>query len=127
MSEAEVVLDIKKYLSGREMEHPPTVLWWERLQSGSIHNGNQHIYLSRKGTADFLCLFVGKKKQVVALFIEAKSPDVEAKPRKGAQEDFMKKYNQRHIDMHYMIAQSREDVYKAIKELQYDMLQEIEL
>ena len=40
--------------------------------------------------------------------------------RKGAQEDFMNKYHQRHIDMNYMIAQSQDDVRNKINKLCID-------
>jgi hypothetical protein len=126
MTESDVKKEVRRYLISREGGSPPVVVWFDRLNSGQIHNGNQHIYLCQDGTADFLCLFIGKKKQLCALFIETKSTDEKQEPRKGAQTEFRNKYHQRHVDMYYMIAQSKKDVSDAINRLAYDFVAEIE-
>ena len=125
-TEAEVVKSIRSYLQARECEHPPVILWWERLASGAIHEGGIHVRLSRNGTSDFICVFVGQHKQIVVLFVECKAPSATPNPRKGAQADFAKKYHLRHVDMQYVIVQSVDDLKIKLNKLSYNFIEELQ-
>jgi hypothetical protein len=128
MTESEVLKEIKDYLSRREMEHPPTVLWFERLASGKVKTEwGSYLQLSRSGTPDIVCIFINADKRISVLFVEVKSSDIKAVPRVGKQLDFMKKYQSIHTDVHYMIAQSWQQVSAVINSLSHHPVEDIDL
>lgn len=101
------------------------ILWYERLQSGQIHNGDQHVYMCRPGTPDFICVLVNKRGVLTVLFIEAKREGVFL-ARKGVQQQWHDKYYNLHTDMIYIIAQSVDDMMETILHVGIDRVEAIE-
>ena len=83
--EKEVKSEIYKRL--RSLESSGIVLWFERLNAGEVHNGNQHIYMCRPGTPDFVCVFVNRSGRLTVLFIEAKREGIHT-TRPGVQREW---------------------------------------
>lgn len=91
----------------------PEVIWFERLNSGSVNINGRFIKMCRAGTPDFIALIRNKNNIASILFIEAKRPG--AKIKKDSPQDIFRKEivlgasNIRHITAH-----SEDDVYDAI-------------
>lgn len=98
------------------LERMNHILWFERLQSCQIHNGNQHIYMCRPGTSDFICVLTNKKGSLSVIFIEAKREGV-YKERVGAQAEFRKSYDGIHEDIIYCVVQSVDDLMSVIDKI----------
>ena len=125
--EKDVVRELNKYLDSKELEKPISVIWFCRLQCGKVQTKyGSWIQLAKKGTPDFIIVIIGKDKRLQILFVEVKSEDVRATPRKGAQTDWVVKYASRHSDINYMIAQSVDEVKAFIKSLAFDAVNSIE-
>lgn len=101
------------------------VVWFERLQSGQIHNGETHVYQCRKGTFDFFTIFKNSKGTLSAAFIEVKRDDVKA-VLSDTQKLFKERYEGKHDDVFFWLAQSGREVKKLIIEHGYDRLSDIE-
>lgn len=122
-SEADIKREIRKKLLN--LESSGMILWFERLQSGAIHNGNQHVYMCRKGTPDFEAVFVNKIGSLCVLFVEVKKEGVYA-PRKGVQKEWSDHYGTLHTDMMYMVAQSVNDMVETIMHYAMNAVDKIE-
>lgn len=120
--EAEIKREIHAKL--KTLERFGHILWFERLQSGQIHNGNQHVYLSRPGTPDFICVLTNKTGHLTVLFIEAKREGVMT-ARKGVQQEWRDKYSNLHTDMIYIIAQSVDDLMQVVLSVGVDQVDAI--
>ena len=122
--EADVKRSIYKKLIN--LETMGYILWTERLQSGQIHNGNQHIYMSRSGTPDFIVVMINKEGRLTVIFIEAKKEGV-FELRSGVQAEWRAKYGGLHSDMIYIIAQSVSEVSGIINTVGIDHVARMEL
>lgn len=121
MSEADLMQQIKSRLNLWQMTGD--VVWWTRLQSGSINLGQRWVRLAEKGTPDFVAVIRNKQQNIAVLFIEAKS-------LKGKltleQKEFNHKYN-KYKDVFVATVDHIDCLKSIVNTLAYDRLQDIKI
>lgn len=78
MKESDVMKGIRRCLDTWSISG--VVKWYTRIQCGKIRIGAHFLQLSMPGTPDYLALMRGRQDQLIAVFIEAKSPDGRLRP-----------------------------------------------
>jgi hypothetical protein len=116
--------EVKKALELLELTGD--VLWYERLNSGTIQNGNQFIWLCRSGTPDFISVFIDKDGNLMVCFIEVKRADKKANYSDN-QKEFVCKYEWKHKNIIVLLVQSGDQVKKEILSRSYDRVRHIKL
>ena len=101
------------------------VFWYSRLNAGAIRHEGYFIRLCADGTYDFICIFQGKTRNLIVMFIECKRPD---KPPElnDNQKKFLKEHCHKHPDLIFMTVRSGIEVRKKIFELCLDCVAEVE-
>lgn len=102
------------------------IYWFERLQSGQIHIGKNHIYQCRPGTHDFVAVFPDKKKNLSVAFIEVKRADKKALLSDN-QKKFRTKHDGKHVNILFWLVQSGKEVERLVIANCYDRLKDIDL
>lgn len=118
--------DLKKSVYNKLLwlEHIGDILWFERLNSGKVETRyGSWIQLCRESTPDFVVLLRNKEGNLSFIFLEIKRPDKKGKLSKG-QIKFEEKYCKVN-DVHYIKAESVEEITDLIYEIGFDKLDSI--
>ena len=119
MLEKEVIKEIRQRLEAYSITGE--VEWWERLQSLKIRHHGNWIQGCAKGTPDFIALIRGENKELIAIFIEAKSPKGMLRPE---QAQFADKYNKKK-DIYVLKVTNSSQLVGFINEYGIDRLKEL--
>lgn len=109
--EGKVKSEVSQSLASLELAGD--VIWFERLNSLSIHQHGIHINGCRKGTFDFVAVFKAKHGGLSLCFIECKRSDKPA-DLSDNQKKFKGKYHGKHGDIYFWLVQSGRDVDRLI-------------
>jgi hypothetical protein len=123
-SEGKVKSEVYKSLASLELAGD--VLWFERLNSGSIHTEGIHLNGCRKGTFDFIAVFQSPKKTLCVAFIEVKRNDIKA-VYSDSQKLFKERYEGKHELVYFWLVQSGAEVTRLIIQYGYDRIADVQM
>lgn len=109
--EGKVKSEVSQSLASLELAGD--VIWFERLNSLSIHQHRIHINGCRSGTFDFIAAFKAKHGGLSLCFIECKRSDI-APVLSESQNKFKNKYDGKHVDIHFWLVQSGKEAERLI-------------
>jgi hypothetical protein len=107
------------------LERIGTIIWHERLNSGSIHAEGIHVNGCRKGTFDFIAIFQNNQKAICVAFIEVKRNDIKA-VYSDSQKLFKKQHEGKHDLVYFVLVQSGKEVSRFISSHAYNRLNDVE-
>jgi len=107
------------------LEQAGDVIWWERLNSGSIHKEGVHVNGCRPGTFDFISIFRNKQNNVSVAFVEVKRNDKKA-TLSDTQKVFKERYEGKHELVYFWLVQSGIEVERLILNHCYNRVEAME-
>jgi hypothetical protein len=122
--EGKVKAEVIKALKGLTLTGD--VIYWERMNSGSIHGDGLHVSMCRVGTFDFIVIFQDAHKNLIVAFVEVKRGDMKM-DLSPSQKQFKKDWDGRHRSILFWMVQSGKQLKTMILSLAYNRVNDIEM
>lgn len=121
--EKDVVKDIKETFGVWQM--CGVVVFWKRLQVGTLQNNGRYVRFGEKGDPDFVSVIRNKQGNLSLIFAEAKRGDGKGK-LSDEQEEFRDKYKNEK-DVYWIEITDKRQLTDLLNEIGIDRTEEIKI